>query len=333
MTATAQRSAATARTAMTGPVLLVATTGGHLEQLRRLAPLLDLGAHEWVTHRTDQAASGLAGATVHYVPYAGPRDFRAAGSVLPLAMRLLRTGRYRAVVTTGAAVAMPFVLAARSLRIPCHYIESATRTIGPSLTGSMMRRVPGVRLYTQHPGWSDRRWLYRGSIFDGFKAVVEEAPGPIRSVVVTLGTMRSYPFTRAVRRLVEVLPTVVEPGAQILWQVGVTPVDGLGIEAHVTVPSADLRAAVRSADLVIAHAGIGSALDALDAGVCPVLLPRRAALGEHVDDHQTGIAAHLSERGLAMTAPADLLTAGDLVLARSRRIVGRTGQSAFRLAS
>jgi UDP-N-acetylglucosamine--N-acetylmuramyl-(pentapeptide) pyrophosphoryl-undecaprenol N-acetylglucosamine transferase len=333
MTAIASRETTSSAIAGNGPVLLVATTGGHLEQLRRLAPLLALGEVEWVTHHTDQAASRLAGETVHYVPYVGPRDAWAAATVLPHALRLLRTGRYRAVVTTGAAVAMPFVLVARTLRIPFHYIESATRTSGPSLTGSMVGRVPGVRLYTQHESWSDRRWSYRGSIFDGFEAVPAEPSGPIRNVVVTLGTMRTYAFGRAVRRLAAVLPTVVEPGATILWQVGATPVDGLGLEAHVSVPAADLRAAVESADLVVAHAGIGSALDALDAGICPVLLPRRAGRGEHIDDHQVGIAAHLSQRGLAVATDPDLLTASDLVVTRNRRIVGRTGQKAFHLAT
>jgi UDP-N-acetylglucosamine transferase subunit ALG13 len=145
--------------------------------------------------------------------------------------------------------------------------------------------------------------------------------------------MRSYAFTRAVRRLVELLPTVVEPGAAILWQVGATPVGGLGIDAHVTVPAAELRAAIASADLVVAHAGIGSALDALDAGVCPVLLPRRADRGEHIDDHQRGLAEHLAGRGLAVMAEADLVTRSDLDAARSRRIIARSEQVRFVLAT
>jgi UDP-N-acetylglucosamine transferase subunit ALG13 len=313
--------------------LLVASTGGHLEELRRLVPMLGLDRVEWVTHPTDQARSVLADERVHVVPYVGPRDLRGTARVLPHAIRLLRTGRYRALVTTGAAVAVPFVLVARSLRIPCHYIESATRTDGPSLTGSMLGRVPGTRVYTQHAGWADRRWHYRGSIFDRYQPVAVESRAPIRNVVVTLGTMRRFGFARAVRRLIEVLPSVVEPGAQILWQVGATPVDGLGIDARVAVPAADLRAAVESADLVIAHAGIGSALLALEAGACPVLLPRRAALGEHVDDHQRGLAAYLSNLGLAVVADADLVSASDLELARRRRILARTGQSAFLLST
>ena len=54
-----------------------------------------------------------------------------------------------------------------------------------------------------------------------------------------------------------------------------------------------MQAAIDQADLVIAHAGIGSALTAFDAGLCPVLLPHSAARGEHVDDHQQLIADDL----------------------------------------
>jgi len=312
--------------------LLVATTGGHLEELRRLVPMLGLRRVEWITHDTDQARSDLAGERVHLVPYVGPRDVRGTLSVIPYVIRVLARGRFDAVVTTGAAVAVPLVLAARVRGIPCHYVESATRTAGPSLTGSMLSRVPGVRLYTQHDAWSGRRWRFRGSIFDGF-AVEPTVSGPVHQVVVTLGTMRAYSFARAVERLLEVLPDVVEPGARVLWQTGSTPVDRLGIDGRPAVSPGELRDAIATADLVIAHAGIGSALAAHDAGLCPVLLPRRSAFGEHVDDHQVDIAAHLFGRGLAVTAEADRVTARDLRQACSRRIATRTGQRSFLLAN
>ena len=44
------------------------------------------------------------------------------------------------------------------------------------------------------------------------------------------------------------------------------------------------RAATAAADVVISHAGVGSALTALRCGKRPILVPREAARGEHVDD-------------------------------------------------
>ena len=79
-----------------------------------------------------------------------------------------------------------------------------------------------------------------------------------------------------------------------------------------SIPGAELRQAIADADLVVAHSGIGSALTALEQSKTPVLVPRRPAMGEHVDDHQALIAQELSARSLAVMAEADTLTADDL---------------------
>ena len=47
------------------------------------------------------------------------------------------------------------------------------------------------------------------------------------------------------------------------------------------------------ADVVVAHAGMGSILTALDAGKPVVVLPRQARLGEHRNDHQAATVRHL----------------------------------------
>jgi UDP-N-acetylglucosamine transferase subunit ALG13 len=57
---------------------------------------------------------------------------------------------------------------------------------------------------------------------------------------------------------------------------------------------------MRTADGVITHAGVGSIMSALAVGVRPVVIARRAALEEHVDDHQLQIAAELEAQGLVI---------------------------------
>jgi UDP-N-acetylglucosamine transferase subunit ALG13 len=56
---------------------------------------------------------------------------------------------------------------------------------------------------------------------------------------------------------------------------------------------------VRRASTVICHAGVGSVLVSMAEHKRPVLVPRRAALGEAADDHQLAFARRLAERGLA----------------------------------
>ena len=50
----------------------------------------------------------------------------------------------------------------------------------------------------------------------------------------------------------------------------------------------------------------------------PVLVPRRLAHREHIDDHQIAVAKALADAGLAVTADADELTLDDLVRAASQ---------------
>jgi UDP-N-acetylglucosamine--N-acetylmuramyl-(pentapeptide) pyrophosphoryl-undecaprenol N-acetylglucosamine transferase len=316
-----------------GPrTLLVAATGGHLEQLFRISGRFTPASGDvvWVTHDDAQSRSLLRDLTVHKVPYVPPRGYREVARVLPMAHRILRDGHFDRVVSTGAGVALPFFFAARARGLRCHYIESAARADGPSLTGRIVSRIPGVRLYTQYERWSTSKWNYRGSLFDRFEAA-EVEPAPIKKVVVTLGTMRSYGFRRLVDQLLKVLPEVVEPEADILWQTGATPLEGIPGRVAASYPNVELRAAIADADLVVAHSGIGSALTALELGKRPVLVPRRPAFGEHVDEHQSLIARELSSRRLAVSCEADEVSVEDLRLAASGRVHTSDKQSAFAL--
>ena len=54
----------------------------------------------------------------------------------------------------------------------------------------------------------------------------------------------------------------------------------------------------RRARVVVCHAGVGSIMLALTAGRRPVVVPRRADLGEAVDDHQLPLARRLHAAGL-----------------------------------
>jgi UDP-N-acetylglucosamine transferase subunit ALG13 len=160
----------------------------------------------------------------------------------------------------------------------------------------------------------------------------DPAPGPtspeISRVVVTLGTMEDYEFPRLVERVHALLPS----GAEVLWQLGCTRVPGLAIEAHASLPEKALRQAIAAADLVIAHAGCGSALTAMEAGQMPLLVPRRAIRGENVDDHQVELAAELTRRGLAVVREVEELDRAALLEAAAGRVLRRPAPPPFQLA-
>ena len=68
-----------------------------------------------------------------------------------------------------------------------------------------------------------------------------------------------------------------------------------------------------AADVVVSHAGTGSALANLAAGRFAVVVSRRAALGEAGDDHQRELAEELVARGLAAFRAPEEITVDDLL--------------------
>lgn len=299
-------------------VLLVASSGGHVAELYRLAPrVLEPGDEPlWVTNDTQQTRSLLHEEQVVWMPYLGSRNLSGTAAAVVPAVRLVRRARPRLVVSTGSGIALAFLPPSRALGVPCHYVESATRTRGPSLTGTALARVPGVHCYTQHPAWAGRRWHYGGSVLEGYQPTLATPVTAVRRVVITLGTWRQ-PFRRLVDRLLTLLPLVVAPDADILWQTGHTDVPDVP-DARPFVPARELADAIREADLVVTHAGMGATMDALEAGRCPVVVPRTASAGEQVDDHQRDLAHSLSAAGLVVAVDADALGAQDLLRAAGR---------------
>lgn len=300
--------------------MLVASTGGHLKEMHHLYRRLSGvgGPFHWATFDTPQSRSLLSGESVDFVPFVGGRDPGNVMRNVAYARRILRDQEVGTVVSTGSAVALPFFALGRVRRLRCHYIESAARCDKPSMTGSLIGRIPGVHLYAQSPTWGGGKWSYRGSVFDSFERVPvpEAAPAQLGKVVVSLGTYRGYGFPRLIRRLLAILP----PEADVLWQTGDTDTSDLGIAGHYAIPERDLTQAMREADLVVAHAGVGTALAALEVGKCPLLVPRRLSLREHVDDHQIQVARELGDRGLCVSVEADDLGYEDLLVAAGSRV-------------
>ncbi|WP_026122611.1 glycosyltransferase family 28 protein [Nocardiopsis halotolerans] len=135
------------------PVLLVASSGGHLTQLCSLRPWWRDRERVWVTFRTPDAESVLDGERVRWAFHPTTRH---AGNLVRntwLAVRVLRERRPSAVVTTGAGVALPFFVLAWLLRIPTVYIEVYDRIDTPTLTARLCR--PFTRLFLAQ--WEEQR--------------------------------------------------------------------------------------------------------------------------------------------------------------------------------
>ena len=283
--------------------LLVASTGGHIAQMDWLLGNTDVHRDSlWMTSRTPQTEELLVGRRVVWLPYVPPRGFR---ELVPASRRIswhVTRERFDIAVSTGAGLAVPALMTQQALGRRAVYVESISRVDGPSATGRLLAKVPGIERYTQHRGWAGGRWQWAGSVLDGVEVARRPRTG-VRKVFVTLGTIRPYRFDRLVDRLLEVLPDDVE----VTWQLGATTrtdLPGTVVDQLPAYLAAELMAA---SDLVVAHAGVATALQLAACGTDTVLVPRRAAHGEHVDDHQTQIARLFAGAGLAQVVEADAL--------------------------
>jgi UDP-N-acetylglucosamine transferase subunit ALG13 len=300
-----------------GKVLLVCSGGGHLKQLHALAERLGIPRDDqvWVTFKNGLSQSLLADRAVVYVPFAAPRDAVNIMKIRLAAQLMLSNNDFELAISTGSSPAVAVLPVAARRGAAAHYIESAARAAGPSMSGRLVARNRRITTYTQYPVWANDRWNYQGSIFDSYRpnATVHESPTP-RKAVVSVGTQEGYGFSR----LYDNLAPLLRDFDEVLWQTGPQDVSRWGIPGRISVPHHELSAAVAEADVVIAHSGTGAALTALENGKHPVLVPRLAKFKEHVDDHQVQIAAELSRRGLATMSHAEDLSFDVLAEAAAR---------------
>jgi beta-1,4-N-acetylglucosaminyltransferase len=144
-------------------VLLVASAGGHLQQLVWLRPWWSRHDRLWVTFDTPEARGMLAGERMIPASFPTNRDPVRAARNLLLARRVLRQERPALVVSTGAAVAVPFFWAARAYGIPSVFIEPYDRLDQPSLTGRLVAPVASM-VVLQRP---EQLAFYRGGVLLG----------------------------------------------------------------------------------------------------------------------------------------------------------------------
>jgi UDP-N-acetylglucosamine transferase subunit ALG13 len=109
-------------------------------------------------------------------------------------------------------------------------------------------------------------------------------------IFVTLGTHHD-PFTRLIDGLAAL------PADELVVQHGHSPAPPGVAEAVEFLAFADMLERIRAADVVVTHAGVGSILLCLRNGRTPLVVPRRRAHGEHVDDHQVELTSALADAG------------------------------------
>lgn len=142
---------------------MVSSSGGHLAQLLRLRPWWEEHDRHWVTFRTDDATSKLAGESVTWAHHPTTRNIPNLVRNSGLALRTLTTWRPDVVVSTGAGVAVPFFWLHRFVGATTVYLEVFDRIETPTLTGRLCHPVADLFLVQ----WPEQQRLYRSSVLLG----------------------------------------------------------------------------------------------------------------------------------------------------------------------
>ena len=120
-------------------------------------------------------------------------------------------------------------------------------------------------------------------------------------IFVTIGSM--FPFDRLVRAMDAW--AAAHPEEEVLAQIG----DGGFQPAHMRwlrrLDQDGFAATARQAEIIVAHAGMGSVITAGQFGTPIVVLPRLKRWGEHNTDHQLATAGWLQGRPGVFVAPAE----------------------------
>jgi UDP-N-acetylglucosamine transferase subunit ALG13 len=108
-------------------------------------------------------------------------------------------------------------------------------------------------------------------------------------VFVTVGTQ--LPFDRLIGAVDQ---WAASRNCEVLAQTGTTQLQPRHIDWKDFIDVSEANERIRTADLVVAHAGMGTILTRLETGLPMIVLPRRADLGEHRNDHQLATVRRLS---------------------------------------
>lgn len=113
-------------------------------------------------------------------------------------------------------------------------------------------------------------------------------------IFVTVGT-HEQPFDRLVRRIDE----LAQGGAireEVFIQTGYSTYEPKFCQFKKMLPYSEMTEKVAQARIVITHGGPSSFIMPLQMGKIPIVVPRQAGFGEHVNDHQVEFAGEVARR-------------------------------------
>ena len=147
-------------------VCLVGSSGGHLTHLYMLKPFWQDKERFWVTFDKEDARSLLKDERMYPCHYPTNRSLKALIINTRIAWRTLRKEKPNLIISSGAAVAVPFFYIGKLLGARLIYVEVFDRIDKPTMSGTMVYPITD-RFVVQ---WEEMKAVYPkalnlGSIF------------------------------------------------------------------------------------------------------------------------------------------------------------------------
>lgn len=147
-------------------VCLVGSSGGHLTHLYMLKPFWKDKERFWVTFDKEDARSILEGEKLIPCYYPTNRSLKALLKNTKLAWKVLHREKPDLIISSGAAVAVPFFWLGKMMGCKTIYIEVFDRIDKPTVTGKLVYPVTD-RFIVE---WEEMKKVYKkainlGSIF------------------------------------------------------------------------------------------------------------------------------------------------------------------------
>lgn len=147
-------------------VCMVGSSGGHLTHLFMLKPFWKNKDRFWVTFDKEDARSLLEGEEVYPCYFPTNRSLKALIKNTILAYKVLKKERPDVIISSGAAVAVPFFYLGKLFGAKTIYVEVFDRIDKPTVTGKMVYPVTDTFIVQ----WEEMKKVYPkainlGSIF------------------------------------------------------------------------------------------------------------------------------------------------------------------------
>ena len=141
-------------------VCLVGSSGGHLTHLYLLKPFWENEERFWVTFDKQDAKSVLKDEKIYPCYFPTNRNLKNLVKNTWLAFKLLRKERPDVIISSGAAVAVPFFYLGKLFGAKTVYIEVFDRIDASTMTGKMVYPVTDTFIVQ----WEEMKKVYPKAI-------------------------------------------------------------------------------------------------------------------------------------------------------------------------